>query len=58
MPKYEITIDATGTACFEAEASSLDQVWDENPELSKEIDELLAGLDDLYMCADVLVEEA
>ncbi len=53
--ELEINIDATWGDTVEA--SSVEAVWDENPELSKEIDELLAKLSDLYMVTDVLVEE-
>jgi len=56
--RLEINIDATRIWGDEVEASSVDAVWDENPELSKEIDELLAKLSDLYMVTDVLVEES
>jgi len=53
--KLRIDIDATWGDIVEA--SSVDAVWDENPELSKWVDEMLAKLSDLYMVTDVLVEE-
>ena len=54
----QLRIDIDATWGDIVEASSVDAVWDENPELSKEIDELLAKLSDLYMVTDVLVEES
>jgi hypothetical protein len=55
MREYEINIDATWGN--RVEASSLDQVWDENPELKKEVDILTARLSELFMVVDVLIEE-
>ena len=52
----QLRIDIDATWGDIVEASSVDAVWDENPELSKQDDELLAKLDDLYMSTDVLVE--
>mgnify|MGYP007063367894 FL=1 len=52
----QLRIDIDATWGDIVEASSVDAVWDENPELSKQVDELLAKLDDLYMSTDVLVE--
>ena len=54
--KLEINIFAEVSQLVEA--SSVDAVWDENPEISKEIDELIAKLEDLYLDTEVLVEES
>jgi hypothetical protein len=53
--QIEINIDST--CGFAIEATSVDAVWDENPELKQEVDELLTKLSDLFMVTDVLVEE-
>ncbi len=58
MPDYEIRIDATWNVVHQVSASSEDAVLAENPEVSKEIDEMLTKLSDLDMVAEVEVEWA
>jgi hypothetical protein len=58
MPDYEIRIDATWNVVHQISASSEDAVWEENPEVSKVIDEMLEKLYALDMATEVDVEWA
>jgi|13_taG_2_1085334.scaffolds.fasta_scaffold82953_2 RNA-splicing ligase RtcB len=58
MPDYEIRIDALWNVVHQVSASSEDAIWEENPEVSKVIDEMLTKLSDLDMASEVEVEWA
>jgi RNA-splicing ligase RtcB len=58
MPDYEIRIDATWNVVHQVSASSEDDVWEENPEVTKVIDEMLAKLSAIGMTTEVEVEWA
>ena len=56
MPDYEIHIDATWNVVHQVSASSEDAIWEENPETSQVIDEILTKLSELGMSSEVEVE--
>ena len=58
MPDYEIRIDSTWNVVHQVSASSEDAVWEENPEVTKVIDEMLAKLSAIGMTTEVEVEWA
>jgi hypothetical protein len=56
MPDYIINIDATWDVVHEVYATSKDTIWEENPEVSKVIDKIIADLGELNMIAEVELE--
>jgi RNA-splicing ligase RtcB len=58
MPDYEINVDATWDVVHEVYATSKDAIWEENPGVTKVIDEMLTKLSELNMIAEVEVEWA